>query len=126
MKRALFIGLTAAVVFGLATNSPSHAGSKKLSADEIKALITDKTVSVVRKKDGKKWKMFFGSDGKAWQGANAPKGEWSLKGNKQCSHWVNGPARCAEIHDLGGGEYGRKLGKKLFVTWTAFAEGKSF
>lgn len=108
----------------VAISSTASAGEKKLSGDEISALITNKTVSVTRKKDGKKWKMFFGADGKAYESADAPTGDWKVDGNKQCSMWINGPAKCTHIVDLGGGKYARKSGKKLFVTWDAFADGK--
>lgn len=123
-KTTLTLGLLAAFSMSVAAFTPAEAGGKKLSGDEIKALITGKTVSVTRKKDGKQWKMFFGADGKAFEEAGSAKGDWKVDGNTQCSMWVNGKAKCATIVDLGGGKYARTNGDKVFVTWDAFADGK--
>lgn len=119
--RFLSIALASAFVLGGAT---SALASKTLSADDVKKLITDKTVHVTRKHDGKQWKIYFAADGKGYETAGDVAGTWEVKDSgEHCVTWA--PLKCAKVADLGNGTYARLKGNgDVAVTWTKIEDGK--
>ncbi|TNF92531.1 MAG: hypothetical protein EP297_13235 [Gammaproteobacteria bacterium] len=98
-----------------------------LSADEIKALITGKTVHAKHEKKGFTFSAYFAEDGSAirkWKGGELQDGKYSFKDNMHCIN-VGGGDKCATIEDNGDGTYKRlKGGKKHFITWQRIVDGK--
>ncbi len=117
----LSITLASAVILGGAS---SAIANKTLSADEVKKLITGKTVHVTRKHDGKQWKLYFAPDGKGYQTADSAAGTWEIKDNgEHCASWAT--LKCAKIADLGNSQYARlKPNGDVAVTWTKIEDGK--
>lgn len=107
----------------VAMPSLSSAEQKILSAAEVKALITGKTVSVTFKKNGKQWKMYFSPEGKSFRD-NGKEGEWKVTDEGQ--HCITGiKFKCAKVADLGDGTYARlKSNGKPSVIWTKIEDGK--
>ncbi len=101
----------------------SFADNKVLNGDEIKALITGKTVHVTRKNDGAQWKIFFDVNGKAIS-SQSGEGTWDINGsNEHCNSGVN--LNCAKISDNGDGTYSRlKPNGDIAVIWTKIVNGK--
>jgi len=105
---------------------PVHAG-RILSGDEVKALITDKTVYVTRESDGAQWKAYFFADGSAYLDVNnMEKVPWYIdEKGRHCNTGV--PLVCAPIQDNGDGTYSRlKPNGDVAVTWTKIVGGKEF
>jgi len=117
----LSVALASTVILGGTTPA---LGNKTLSADEVKKLISDKTVHVTRKHDGKQWKIYFAADGKGYQSADSAAGTWEVKENgEHCVTWAK--LKCAKVADLGGGQYARLNGNgDVAVTWTKIEDGK--
>lgn len=115
---ALFLGLAAVV-------TPAQAG-KTLSGDEVKALISGKTVHVTNNATGKKWKSHFAADGSASLSNSTDVQTWHVDDKGQhCNSGV--PLVCAPIVDNGDGTYSRmKPNGTVAVTWTRIVNGKDF
>jgi hypothetical protein len=118
---AVVIAMTATIAM---VGPTSVSADRTLGAAEIKALITDKTVHVTRKKDGAQWKIFFAADGKGYESAGEAKGTWEVKDNgEHCTSWA--PLKCAKIANLGDGNYARlSPNGDVAVTWTKIEDGK--
>jgi hypothetical protein len=100
----------------------SFADKKILSGDEIKALITGKTVFVTRQNDGAQWKVYYTADGKTLSSESGA-GTWEVKDGKHCNSGVK--LKCAQVTDLGDGTYARlKPNGDVAVTWTKIVDGK--
>lgn len=114
----LFLSLAAVV-------TPVQAG-KTLSGDEIKALISGKTVYVTLNANGAKWKSYFAADGSALLSNSSDKQEWRIDENgRHCNTGV--PLACAPIVDNGDGTFSRvKPDGSVAVTWTKIVDGKDF
>jgi hypothetical protein len=98
--------------------------SKKMSGDEIKALLTNKTVSVALVGKNIKWRQYFGPDGKSNRD-NGETSEWSVEGDKHCN--TAAMLKCAAVVDNGDGTYSRmKPNGEATVKWTNIVEGKQF
>lgn len=99
-----------------------HAG-KMLSGDEIKALITGKTV-YVSLNSNTQWRQYFSADGSSARD-NGETSDWSVEDGKHCNTAAN--LRCAAIRDNGDGTYARlKPNGSPAVTWTKIVNGKDF
>lgn len=106
----------------LAISQPCHA-EKLLGGDEIKALITGKTVYASMGGNGE-WRQFFAPDGTSARDTGETS-DWSVEGDKHCNSGVN--LRCAAIRDNGDGTYARlKPNGSPAVTWTKIVNGKDF
>lgn len=93
-----------------------------LSGDEIKALITGKTVYVTHKANGNQWKTYFAADGTT-AASNSDGGRWEIKDGKHCNTGVK--LVCAKVADLGDGIYARlKPNGDIAVVWTKIVDGK--
>ena len=100
----------------------SHA-EKLLNGDEIKALISGKTVDVSLSSNSQ-WRQYFAADGSSDRD-NGEKSTWSVEGDKHCN--TASSLRCAAIRDNGDGTYARlKANGSPAVTWTKFVDGKDF
>lgn len=122
MKNVLTLSLAVAL-FTLGLAITASAKQKILNAEEIEALIKGKTVSVTRKRDGQKWRIYFAPNGEGYETLDAAIGIWKVttKG-KQCSGWAR--VKCASIADLGNGTYARlKRDGKAAVLWTKIVDG---
>ena len=99
-----------------------HA-EKMLSGDEIKALLTGKTVYVTLN-SSTQWRQYFAADGSSARD-NGETSEWSVDGDKHCN--TAAATRCAAIRDNGDGTYARlKPNGSTAVTWTKIVNGKDF
>jgi hypothetical protein len=100
----------------------SHA-AKVLSGDEIKALITDKTVSVSA--GSKQWRQYFAADGSSARD-NGKNSTWSVEGDKHCNT-AAADFPCAPVRDNGDETYSRiKDNGEAIVTWSKIVGGKDF
>lgn len=119
MRKEIVSSLAIASLWALST--PGMAG-KLLSGDEIKALVSGKTVTVSAPKGG--WKQYFAPDGSSDRD-DGEKSTWSVEGDKHCNSAAS--LKCAQIQDNGDGTYARlKPNGSPAVTWTGFADGKQF
>jgi hypothetical protein len=99
----------------------SHAG-KVLSGDEIKALITHKTVSVSA--GSNQWRQYFAADGTSLRD-NGENSTWYVERDKHCN--TAAQLLCAAIRDNGDGTYARlKANGDPAVIWTSIVDGKDF
>ena len=111
-----------AMLFTLA--QASHA-EKMLSGDDIKALITNKTIDVSLPNGSKKWRQYYAADGSSARD-NGQKSEWNIDGDKHCNTAAT-DYPCVGIRDNGDGTYSRvKDNGGAVVNWTKFVEGKDF
>jgi hypothetical protein len=101
-----------------------------LSGDEIRELITDKTIQAEHLTKGFTFEVYFDPDGKTairkQKGATVTTA-YSIKGDEHCLLW-NGGNRCAKIQDNGDGTYTRintngKAKGKAVVKWVQFEAG---
>ena len=94
-----------------------------LSADEVKKLITDKTVHVTVNDNGQQMKFYFAPDGRGYETGNRVIGMWEVRDNgEHCASWS--ALKCARIENLGNGQYGRlNPAGKAVLTWTKFEDG---
>jgi hypothetical protein len=105
--------------------SISQAGhaEKMLSGNEIKALVSGKTVHVT-KGSSTKWRIYHAPNGSA-EVDNGETSDWSVEGDKHCNSGA--PLRCASIRDNGDGTYARlKPNGSPGVVWTKIVDGKDF
>lgn len=100
----------------------SYAG-KILSGDEIKELITDKTVFVTLN-SSTQWRQYHAANGESYRD-NGNISDWYVEDNMHC----NTAARlvCAEIRDNEDGTYARlKNNGETAVIWNKIIDGKDF
>ena len=104
----------------------AHADSM-LNADQVKKLVTGKTMHATHIK-GFKFKVYFDTDNKTAfraQKGSTTKTTYTMKGNKHCIFW-KGEDRCAGIRDNKDGTYSRINPRgKAVVTWTKATDGKN-
>jgi len=121
MRKGLMCCLGSLLVF---SQVQAVYADKVLSGDELKALLTNKTVSVAVVGKSVKWRQYFGPDGKSNRD-NGEESEWYVKDNKHCNSAAN--LLCASVRDNGDGSYSRlKPDGKPAVNWTNIVEGKKF
>jgi hypothetical protein len=109
-----------ALFFSLA--HASHA-AKVLSGDEVRALITNKTVTVTA--NSGQWRQYFAADGSSARD-NGKMSTWSVEGDKHCNT-AAASFPCASIRDNGDGTYARiKDNSDAIVTWSKIVDGKGF
>lgn len=120
MKKQTIVIAGFAMMFSLVQTS--HA-EKMLSGDEIKALVTGKTVDVSLSSSSQ-WRQYFAADGSSARD-NGEVSDWSVEGDKHCNSVA--ALRCAAIRDNGDGTYARlKPDGSPAVTWTKITDGKDF
>jgi len=101
----------------------SHA-EKILSGDEIKALISGKTV-YTSMSSSSHWRQYFAADGSSARD-NGEISDWSVEGDMHCNTAATS-LRCAAIRDNGDGTYARlRPNGSPAVTWTKIIDGKEF
>lgn len=96
-----------------------------LSSDELKALISDKTVAVTRARDGAQWKVYFAADGsQVSRGAINRESRWWIdEDGRHCNAGVR--LKCAQVVDKGDGTYARiKRNGEPAVIWTSIVDGR--
>lgn len=123
MKKTLFL------FSALMLSSSLVQAGETLDAAAVKALITDKTVTGTRTKDGATLKNYFAPDGKVYRFENGEvaEGSWQVKDNGlQCVEGI--PGGCANIVNNGDGTYNRNHGRsgQTLLIWTSFANGRDF
>lgn len=101
----------------------SHA-EKMLSGEEIKALVTGKTIYVTQGSSAQ-WRQYFAADGSSARD-NGDTSVWHVEGDKHCNTAAkNNP--CLPIRDNGNGTYDRvKSDGNPAVTFTKIIDGKEF
>lgn len=112
----------------LLASTLSHAG-ETLDAAAVKALITDKTVTGIRTKDGATLRNYFSPDGKVYrlEDGQVAEGTWQVNDDgTQCVEGIAGG--CAKIVSNGDGTYDRNHAKsgKTLLKWNGFANGRNF
>ena len=116
------------LLFLLGASFQAHAG-KVLSPDELKTLITGKTVHAKHEKKGFTFRVYFNDDGsviRKWKNDKLQDGKWFFDGNLHCINVGDGD-KCASIEDNGDGTYKRLKGgnsDKHFISWTKIVDGK--
>jgi len=94
LDKIRFYGISTILVVGLISASPADAGSKKLSGDEIRAALTNKTLIGENYAKGITVRIFSGPNGE-WLSQPGPNKiiefEWSVKGDKHCKGRGCGP-----------------------------------
>lgn len=96
---------------------------KMLSGDEIKALISNKTVSVSA--PSADWQQYFAADGSSVRD-NGQNSSWYIEDNKHCNT-ASAKFLCAPIRDNGDGTYARiKDNGDVIVSWSKIVDGKKF
>ncbi len=112
----------AMILLGFTFNA--HAGSV-LSGDEIKALITNKTIQVTVIANGSQWRQFYADDGSSLRHPSGEKSTWSVENGKHCNS--SAQLLCAAIKKNDDGTYSRlKENGDPAVTWTNIVDGKQF
>jgi len=102
----------------------SASAGKLLTGDEIKALITDKTVSVTVP-NGAKWRQYFAPDGNSDRDSGE-KSQWHVEDDKHCNTAAK-KFPCAPIRSNDDGTCSRlKPDGGEAVKWTAIVDGKAF
>lgn len=82
------------------------ASGDPLSAEDVRKLITGKTVVVTVAAGGEQWKLYFSPDGQGYRTSGNSVGTWEVKETgEHCTTWAN--IKCARIVYLGDGKYGR-------------------
>ena len=106
----------------------TFAADTMLNAEQIKTLVTGKTITAKHNLKGFQFTVFFDKDSKTAfrkQKGSTTKTTYSMKGNKHCILW-NGKDRCANIRDNKDGTYSRVNPKgKAVVTWSKITDGKN-
>ncbi len=124
--RISFLPLVAAV--GLSAVTLPASSDQTLTGDQIKALISGKTLYVSNPKKGDSWKMYHGADGKSVD-TRGGEGGWSISDKgEHCNDLAKAPGfKCAKVVDKGDGTYERVSDDgKLKVVWTKIVDGKDF
>ena len=117
-----------AVAVMLGASFQAHAG-KVLSNDEVRAIVSGKTVHAEHLKKGFNFSVYFAADGsvvRKWKNDKVQDGKWFFDGNLHCIN-VGGGDKCGSIVDNGDGTYNRLKGgnsNKHFITWTKVVDGK--
>ena len=114
-----------AAVMTMSLAAPGFAG-QTLTGDQVKALITDKTVTVERVKDGATWKVYFAADGTSSSAGDVSgDSKWYVDGDgRHCNEGVK--LKCAPVVDNGDGTYARlKPNGSPAVVWTEIVDGKN-
>lgn len=126
MKRAPRIVL---IAFMSVFFSGQALAGKTLSGDEIKALVTGKTIESEHLIRDFTFKVYFDKDGetayRTLPNGNIKETTYSIKGNRHCIFW-QGKDRCAQIQENGDGTYYRVnfRGKKT-IKWNNVSDGKN-
>ena len=122
MKIITVVFASFALFFSLA--QVSHAG-KLLTGDEIKTLVTDKTLSVTVVSNGKQWRQYHAADGSSFRD-NGETSKWHVEKDKHCSTAAT-YFPCALIQDNGDGTYARVQDNgDALVIWSKIVDGKAF
>ncbi len=108
--------------------SPIFAADTMMNADQIKQLVTGKTVTAKHNLKGFNFTVFFDADNKTAfrkQKGSTTKTTYSMNGNMHCIQW-KGQNRCANIRDNKDGTYSRINPRgKAIITWSKISEGKT-
>ena len=106
------------------TLSQASQAEKMLSGDEIKALVSNKTVTVIYSSSNQ-WRQYFAADGSSIR-ENGETSTWNTEGDNHCNT-ASAKFPCAPVRDNGDGTYSRlKSDGSPIVTWTKFVDGKDF
>lgn len=124
MKKKL-LSLTFIVCLPLiATNANAES---MLNAEQVKELVTGKTIQAKHNIKGFKFSVYFDKDNKTAfrkQKGSTTKTSYMIKGNKHCLQW-KGQNHCANIRDNKDGTWSRINPKgKAIITWSNITDGK--
>jgi len=122
VMRKTIVSLASASLL-LLSGIPAQAG--ELSADQLKELVSGKTLFVENPKNGKSWQMYHDPDGTTYK-SDGNEGKWNITDDgKHCNTGV--PLKCAKVVDNGDGTYNRlKPNGSTAVVWTKIVDGKDF
>ena len=123
-KKLLSLALTVTLPL-VATTANAES---MLNADQVKKLVTGKTIQAKHNIKGFKFSVYFDKDNKTAfrkQKGNTTKTSYMFKGNKHCIHW-NGQNHCANIRANKDGTWSRiNPNGKAIVTWSNISDGKA-
>ena len=114
------------ILVGLLISSPAWA-EKELSADEVKALFTNKTFDVRNETKGKDLKGYDSEDGThliyiPWKD-KISKRKWWVEDNMHCTSNPKRGDSCKIMKDMGGGIYHGITDGKHTHTLSNFTDG---
>jgi len=124
--RKTFVCLTAAVVFSVVA-LPVQS-DETLSGDQLKELITGKTLHVTNPKKGDSWHMYHAADGKSSDNRGRS-GTWKIsEKGEHCNDLAKNPKfKCAKVYRKSDGTYERvSADGSIKVIWTKIVNGKDF
>jgi len=126
IETRLFRWALPALFLVLATTATAVQAGKTLSGDEIRTLISGKTVYVTQYGNGSRWRAYFSADGSASLSDSFKQEAWHI--DEQGQHCTTGfPLPCAPIQDNGDGTYYRsKSDGSIASVWTKIVDGKDF
>jgi len=122
MKRII----TLLILLGLFSISAS--AEQALTAAEIRALISNKTIDAVHLRKDFTFKVYFDAKGNGIQYVNEipNPGHYKFEGNMHCIDFP-GTFKCSKVVKNDDGTYTRILnGTKPVIKWIKFTEGKIF
>lgn len=114
-------------VAALLVLAPVMAQAEKiLSVDEVKALISGKTVHAHHVARDYDFKTYFSPDGTyiTVRKGNTTQGTWKIQNDGYHCLVADGDSKCAEIADNGNGTYSRISNKKRIIDWKKIVDGK--
>lgn len=95
--------------------------------DEIRDVISGKTVHIHHKKKNTYYKRYFGQDGillEEHPGKGPRKGSWNINGNKLCTAFQGGTAKCRPFMKKHGNYgTGNRKGKKMRAVFERIEDG---
>jgi hypothetical protein len=118
------------LLVGFSALAARHAVSAEtmLGADEVKQLISGKTVSAESLSQGSTFQVYFAPDGKAVRNHNGrlEQASWRVNGAAEHCLALKSGEYCAAIRNNGDGTYTRMVDGVAKIVWTRFVDGKTF
>lgn len=119
--------LSLTVIVGLPLAATSANAESMLNADQVKKLVTGKTIQAKHNLEGFKFSVYFDKDNKTAfrkQKGSTTKISYMFKGDKHCTQWKN-QTRCANIRANKDGTWSRvNPNGKTVITWSSISDGK--
>ena len=119
--------LSIALVAGLPLVATAANAESILNANQVKKLVTGKTIQAKHNLEGFKFSVYFDKDNKTAfrkQKGSTTKINYMFKGDKHCTQWKD-QIRCANIRANKDGTWSRiNSSGKTVITWSSISDGK--